>query len=56
MTQYAYNSSIHSTINVNLFYVMYKHNSEIELKIENDFSREKMLTIKEKIKKLYKFR
>ena len=56
MTQYTYNSSIHSTIDINFFYVMYDYNSEIELKIENDFSRKKMSTVKEKIKKLHKFK
>ena len=53
MTQYTYNSSIHSTIDINFFYVMYDYNSEIELKIENDFSRKKMSTVK---KKLHKFK
>ena len=56
MTQYAYNSSIHSIIDINLFYVMYDYNSEIELKIENDFSRKKVSIVKEKIKKLHKFK
>ena len=46
MTQYAYNSSIHSIIDINLFYVMYDYNSEIELKIENDFFRKRMSTVK----------
>ena len=35
---------------------MYDYNSEIELKIENDFSRKKMSIVKERIKKLHKFR
>ena len=56
MPQYTYNSSIHSTIDVNAFYVMYNYNSEIKLKIENDFFRKKMPIVKEKIKKLYKFK
>ena len=56
MTQYAYNSSIHSTIDINFFYVMYDYNSEIELKIENDFFRKRMSTVKKRIKKLHKFR
>ena len=56
MTQYAYNSNIHNTIDINLFYVMYDYNSKIELKIENDFSRKRMSTVKEKIKELHKFR
>ena len=56
MTQYAYNLSIHSTIDINLFYVMYDYNSEIELKIENDLSRKKMSTVKERIKELHKFK
>ena len=55
MTQYAYNSSIHSTIDINFFYVMYDYNSEIELKIENDFFRKRMSIVKERIEKLHKF-
>ena len=35
---------------------MYNYNSEIELKIENDFFRKKMSTVKKRIKKLHKFK
>ena len=35
---------------------MYDYNSEIELKIKNDFSRKKMSTVKKRIKELHKFR
>ena len=56
MTQYAYNLSTHSIINVNLFYVMYNYNFEIKLEIESDFSRKEMSTIKERIKELRKFK
>ena len=56
MTQYAYNLSIHNTIDVNFFHVMYNYISEIKLIIEHDFFRKKMSTIKEKIKKLHKFK
>ena len=56
MTQYTYNSSIRSTIDVNLFYVMNNYNSKIKLKIENDFFRKKMSIVKKKIEELHKFR
>ena len=35
---------------------MYNYKFKIKLKIENDFSRKKMSTVKEKIKKLHKFK
>ena len=41
MTQYAYNSSIHSIIDVNFLYVIYDYNFEIKLNIENEFFRKK---------------
>ena len=50
ITQYAYNSSIHDTIDVNFFYVMHNYKFAIKLKIENDFFRKKMSIVKEKIK------
>ena len=37
-------------------FVMYDYNSDIELKIENDLSRKKMSSVKEKIEKLHKFK
>ena len=46
MTQYAYNLNIHSIIDINFFYVMYDSNSEIKFKIENDFFRKKVSTVK----------
>ena len=52
MTQYAYNLSIHSTIDINLFYVMYDYNSKIELKIENDFFRKKNVDCQKKNKRI----
>ena len=55
MTQYAFNSSIHSIIDVNFIYTMYNENSEIKSKMKNDFSRKKMSIVKEKIE-LHKFR
>ena len=51
MAQYTYKLSIHSTIDVNFFYVMYDYNFEIKLKIENDFFRKKMSIVKKKIYK-----
>ena len=56
MTQYAYNLSIHNTIDVNFFYVMYNYNFKIELKIENDFFRKKMSTVKKELEGLHKFK
>ena len=35
---------------------MYDYNSEIKLKIENEIFRKKMSIVKEKIKKLHKFK
>ena len=35
---------------------MYDYNSEIELKIENDFFRKRMSIVKKRIKKLHKFK
>ena len=35
---------------------MYDYNSKIKLKIENDFFRKKMSTVKERKEKLHKFK
>ena len=47
---------MHASIEASSFYLMYKYNSEIYCKVENNFIKEKISFAKEQIKQFYIFK
>jgi hypothetical protein len=51
LAEFVYNNSIHSIINISLFFAIYGFYSNISFIIKNDYSKRKMPIAKEMIKK-----
>ena len=56
LTKFTYNNFTHAFAEASSFYLMYKYNSEIHYKIENNFIKGRISSAKERIKRFYNIR
>ena len=52
IAKFVYMNNWHIFINTTFFYLIYEYHSEIRWEIENDDSKDKMLTVNERVKRL----
>ena len=56
LIKYVYNNNAHATLRCNLFHVMYNYDSELYFNIKNNFTKEKILITRERIRKIKEIR
>ncbi len=49
MIKYVYNNNYYVFIKVSLFFLMYDYNSKIYYEIKNNFAKEKLLFVKNRV-------
>ena len=52
LIKFVNNNNLHNFANVTLFYLMYEYYSKIWYKVKNNFFKEKILLIKNRVKQL----
>ena len=56
LTEFAYNNFIHVFADASPFYSMYEYNSEIHYEVENNFIKERISFVKQRLKQFYDIR
>ena len=56
LTKFVYNNFTYAFVKMSLFYLMYEYNSEIHYEVKNNFIKEEIIFLKERVKQLYNIR